>query len=378
MNSMTQSRVLFLRKSNTQPGGVEMQMIRQARWLKVQRITNSVLATDDLQSPLAMLFKQEGFEVWKCPMSGSGYLWKAVKTLQPLLKNSGIKILQAHMFRESIICRAVRLSHPELLHYFRVETYIDCSPISEIKKKMYHMLAHASGGLVDHYFANGKLVAEELIHRSRIDADKVKVVYNGVESFGTPDMSGISFDPDGCLRITMVANLIRGKGHELLFNALAELRNKEINIRAYLYGDDLGEGFKIHLQELSDQLNLNDRIVFCGFATQLRKELEKFQVLVLPSDSEGTPNCVLEAMSTRKLVIVSDVGELPFMVQDGISGLVHPIGDQLMLIKHLEYAYKGNPDHIESMREAGLDKWRHSFSLDSMMLLLEQFYIQIK
>ncbi|MDQ3051242.1 MAG: glycosyltransferase family 4 protein [Bacteroidota bacterium] len=378
MNSLDQSRVLFLRKSNTQIGGVEMQMIRQARWLKTQGIADSVLATNDLQSPLALLFKNEGFEVWMCAMNGPGYMRKAVQMLRPLLKNSGVKILQAHMFRESIICRAVKFTHPNLLHYFRVETYIDCSPISGFKKKLFHVLAAITDSMVDHYFANGQLAADELINRSRIKADKVKVVYNGVESFGKPDVSRIGFDPDGCLRIIMVANLIRGKGHELLFQAIHELRKSDIPIRAYLYGDDIGEGCKQQLLDLSEKLNLKDRIVFCGFAANLREELEKFQVLVLPSDSEGTPNCVLEAMSTRKLVVVSDAGELPFIVQDGISGLVHPKGNQQMLMKHLQYAYNGNSDAIESMREAGLNKWRHAFSLDSMMLQLEQFYIQIK
>ena len=50
-------------------------------------------------------------------------------------------------------------------------------------------------------------------------------------------------------------------------------------------------------------------------------------VLVLPSHTEGLPNALLEAMACGLAAIVTPVGGVPSVVQDGVGGLVVPVGD---------------------------------------------------
>ena len=55
--------------------------------------------------------------------------------------------------------------------------------------------------------------------------------------------------------------------------------------------------------------------------------LRTSRVLVLPSYSEGVPNVILEAMAARVPVIVTPVGGVPSVVQDGITGVYVQPGD---------------------------------------------------
>jgi glycosyltransferase involved in cell wall biosynthesis len=366
-------RILFVRKSNPQVGGVEMQMLRIALKLRVLNLGVPLLATDDPDGPLAGLFRRNGFDVLACTLSGRNYFLKGVSDIRKITTEQRINILQAHMFRESMLCRFAKMGIPGVKHIYRLETYIDCSPISERVKQMYHLAACFTSHLVDFYFVNGNVALEELRNRSKVMNKNVRVVYNGVEPFGEPDMEEVQLKDDGFLEIAMVANLIQGKGHEMLFEVLKKLSDQNVKIRVFLFGDDMGtpaldgKTYKKTLEDLVNKLGIEKHVVFFGFSFNLREDLKNFRVLILPSYSEGTPNTILEAMSSRKLVVVSDAGELPFMVTHEVSGFVHRIGDGDGLALLLRQIYQCDNYKLDPLRDRAYLAWKERFSLDGMM-----------
>lgn len=68
-------------------------------------------------------------------------------------------------------------------------------------------------------------------------------------------------------------------------------------------------------------------IEFPGKADDVRPALSDASIYVLPSYREGTPRSVLEAMAMGRPVITTDAPGCRETVEDGINGLLVPVGD---------------------------------------------------
>ena len=93
-----------------------------------------------------------------------------------------------------------------------------------------------------------------------------------------------------------------------------------------------------YMDELKEQAGSDERVIFTGFVDgALREELYSNACLfVLPSDLEGMPLCLLEAMSYGNCVITSDIEECTNVIHDnGISFRKSDVDD---LAQKLTYA----------------------------------------
>ena len=64
--------------------------------------------------------------------------------------------------------------------------------------------------------------------------------------------------------------------------------------------------------------------------------LSKSDIFVLPSYSEGLSNALMEAMSSGCACVATEVGGNCFLIQNGVSGLLFPPGDQEALRAHVK------------------------------------------
>jgi glycosyltransferase involved in cell wall biosynthesis len=130
--------------------------------------------------------------------------------------------------------------------------------------------------------------------------------------------------PADALVIGIVARLDRDKDHATLLTAFARVAADMP--RAYLVC--VGDGpERAAVTGLARGLQLDGRVQFPGTLTPPFNLHHLFDVSVLCSVTEASPNSVLEAMAAARPVIATRVGGVPDTVHDGETGVLVPPGD---------------------------------------------------
>jgi L-malate glycosyltransferase len=129
--------------------------------------------------------------------------------------------------------------------------------------------------------------------------------------------------PDGPIRLCFLKEHRKIYGPDLLIEAFAIASRECPNLRLTLAGaGDMTAGIKSRLSELG----LLDAVDFPGYFDHrnIVSFLAGHHILVMPSRMESFGVAALEASSCARPVIASNVGGIPEVVVDGVTGLLVP------------------------------------------------------
>jgi len=373
-------QILFLRESTNNLGGIEKQVCLIAKELYQKRISNPVLATSSVKSNFAERFKEMGFPVYEVPMNRTGIISCANK-VDKIIKNHKIDIIQSHMFFESFIGRLAHFRHPGIKHVFRAHTYIDCSWIPRWKKNLYHLVDKLTSNYVDRYVCISHDIHSELISKSLIPDKKISILPNATLKIGDPDAEVNNLGVFLPAKIAMISNISPHKGHEVIIRSLGILKNKGISVNVRFIGkfttedkNDLSNNLMNKLTNQAGKLGVLTQLDFFGFTNDIYKAIKDYPIIILPSDSEGLPNCILEALSLRKLVIASKVGGVPEIINNGVNGILHAPQDSPALASILEDIFRNPAYKWEPIRNNGYRTWLEKFTVDRMIDGFNEIY----
>jgi len=167
-------------------------------------------------------------------------------------------------------------------------------------------------------------------------------------------------------KIVCVGRLVAQKNQMLLVNAFEQLLKKYEDYDLYLYGDGSDDECKEELVNyVNDSRLLRNHIHFMGLSSTLEKDMADAAMFVLPSNYEGMPNALMEAMALGLPVISTDCpcGGSRYWITPGITGQLVPVKNVKSMVQAMEY-YILNPAEAEKMgtkarerlREATMDK----------------------
>jgi L-malate glycosyltransferase len=121
-----------------------------------------------------------------------------------------------------------------------------------------------------------------------------------------------------------IGALVEHKGHRHLVHAAVDVVRAEPEVRIVI----LGEGeLREELTRMIHGLGLERHVLLPGFRPDVLSLLKTFDVMVMPSITEGLGTSILDAMACSKAVIGSAVGGIPEVVDDGVTGLLVPPRD---------------------------------------------------
>ncbi|MCY1684619.1 glycosyltransferase family 4 protein [Kocuria sp. SL71] len=108
-----------------------------------------------------------------------------------------------------------------------------------------------------------------------------------------------------------------------------------------------------------------ERVELTGWldAEALQDQLRRAQILVLPSRAENLPLSLLEGMAWGLAPVVTPVGAVPEVVDDGENGMLVPVGDPEALSQALATLLDDNARRTR-MGDAARVTWENGYSMD--------------
>jgi len=127
---------------------------------------------------------------------------------------------------------------------------------------------------------------------------------------------------------------------------------------------------------LAHDLGIHSRIHFLGKQERVSELLALADLLLMPSELESFGLAALEAMACKVPSIATRVGGVPELIDEGITGLLFPVGDiEAMAAGALSLLT--NPSRLDAMREAARQTAQKRFCATLVVPQYVRFYEKI-
>jgi len=223
-------------------------------------------------------------------------------------------ILMKYIFGKRVICRFL-CSGP----------YGDFQGITQLKLKR---LILVCAKYVDRIIVISEDIKKELM-RNGFPNEKLLYIANGVDSNRfTPAKTHTYL---GAKNICFVGRLEKQKGVVYLIKAMGIISAKVHEVVLFIVGNGWLRTF---LEELSQSMKLGNHIIFVGEKDDALPYYQQSDILILPSESEGMSNVLLEAMACGLSVVVSDVGGNAELMGEKIEEKIDSKGTRYFVCAH--------------------------------------------
>jgi len=186
---------------------------------------------------------------------------------------------------------------------------------------------------------------------------KISVVHNALESFPEPkDLEEESY-------ILFIGSIEKRKGLEYLLEAV-----KEVDIKVKVLGRVLEPGYYRRIKKICP-----DKVQFLKPMNDISDQYRRAKMVVVPSLSEPFGRVVLEAISFGKVVIGSDVGGIPEIIEHDHSGYLVPPADSQALKRKINQVLELTPEKLAEIKQ-NARKRSTQFSAEKHVDRIEQIY----
>lgn len=207
---------------------------------------------------------------------------------------------------------------------------------------------------------------KDTLAESGVEPSRCVVVYNGISAGAGPlrppeEIKREWGVKDNEFMVGTVGSLIKRKRITELIEALYLIKGKTAKPIKCLI---LGEGpEKDNLKDLAVKRGLSDNVIFTGFQPDALSFINAMDIFVMPSEKEGFPRVMLEAMLMRKPVIASRIRGTEELVVEDETGIMYKKGDvgelAACLIRLISSA-----SMMDKMGNAGKERVLQNFSIE--------------
>jgi len=232
-------------------------------------------------------------------------------------------------------------------------------------------------------FVSNALRSDAVKEAPQLFESRSDVVYDGVH---IPPEATI----DECIRLRAELGLPADRTLVVLAGQVAEVKglwdfveaahllvSRGAPISFIVLGDDmLNQGaLRIEGERVVRERGLDETVKFLGFRPNAQRLIPAFDIVAVPSHVEPLGNATLEAMASARPVVGSDVGGIPEMVVDGVTGTLVPSRDPVRLADALE-AMARDPQKRQQQGRAARQRALAEFSVTAHVNRVQSIYDQ--
>lgn len=224
-------------------------------------------------------------------------------------------------------------------------------------------------------------VCEKDFRRIRLDQRYINkemvCIRNGVSIPSEEDMQfdspAFNYDYYGKKVIIYVGRLAYEKRIDLIIRMFAYLSKLRKDVVLFVIGN--GEE-KENLVNQVKKENLENRIIFTGFIEEPENAYKVCDLIVLLSETEGTPRSILECMSYGKAAVATNVGGLHEIIDSGVNGILLDSNDPGRCANTIN-GLLNSPEQVKIMGKNARKTIINKFSVDTMAERVEELYKKI-
>ena len=282
-------------------------------------------------------------------------------------------VIHTHMYRADIVGTKAALALSELGH--RRPYVVSTVHSSRIRSAADRELIRQLTPSMDQLIAVSKSIERKIADEHRTGAP-VRLIYNGVDLQRYDNQEACCTLPEeygmepGSQIVGVVARLEPEKGHQTLIEAWPHVLRKVPGAYLLIVGEGSRRDF---LEQWAAAHKVAHRVIFTGRRDDVPAVTAALDVAVLPSWREAQGLSILEAMALSRPVVASDVGGIPEMVEDGVTGLLvehdNPVALAAAIVRLLT-------DHAfaDTIARAGHDLVHDRFCIELMVKSIEEIY----
>ena len=257
--------------------------------------------------------------------------------------------------------RQIKLFNPDIIHFEVGNTFL-LTRILGLSHKKYlltiHGMSYDEGKIkkkwtdkITWYFnamTQDLLYPKNIIHLSQFSKNKFSnfredhsvVIPNAIinDYFNIP----LKIKTDN--KLLYIGLIDINKNLYFLLKQLSKLLSNDFYYSLEIVGDFISDEYKQIIQNFISKNQLEKYVTFHGWTPQhqLIQILHKVDLLVVSSMHESLPMVIAESMAAGKVVVSSDVGGIPEMINDNKTGFLFSLKQESKFIETMEFLYNND------------------------------------